>query len=195
MKMTPKEAIMQLKRHKREIEPISFGILLEKILKNSNTTHQELAEKLSISPKTISHYISDTFKPDIEKVKTISKYLKISSKTLLEAYERSKPGYNNALRKILVKQIIDNKTEIENHPYILKQFEDVPNFGRLIALARKAKHLTSEELAGLLGIAHNTVRCYETNRAKPRYESLNLISLLLDIPIDTLQEKYIEPKN
>lgn len=60
------------------------------------------------------------------------------------------------------------------------------NFGIKLKRARKEKKLTQQELADCLGLAKSTVRGYEQNRSKPRYEILLAICKLLGVSADYL---------
>jgi transcriptional regulator with XRE-family HTH domain len=60
------------------------------------------------------------------------------------------------------------------------------NVGINIKNLRKANQMTQLELAEKLGIKHNTLSDYESNRIEPRIHTLQIIANLFDVTIDEL---------
>lgn len=60
------------------------------------------------------------------------------------------------------------------------------NFGEKLKQARKRKKLTQEALGRQLGITKFSVRDYERNKSKPKYDNLLAICKLLEVSADYL---------
>lgn len=59
-------------------------------------------------------------------------------------------------------------------------------YGDAIRSARKKAGLTQKELAEKTGLAEITIRQYENNKREPRNETLQKISIALNIPVSEL---------
>jgi len=68
--------------------------------------------------------------------------------------------------------------------------------GKKIQKYRKLKHLTQKQLAELAGVNEITIRSYEGNRFRPKYDTVVALCSALDIPLSILLDNSIsEPKS
>ncbi len=68
------------------------------------------------------------------------------------------------------------------------------NIGEKIAVLRKQRQITQEQLAKQLGISRPTLSHYETNRRKPPIEIIVLLADKLKISIDTIIQAKYDPR-
>lgn len=66
--------------------------------------------------------------------------------------------------------------------------------GQNIALARKKKGISQEELSNQLNVSRQSVSLWETNQTVPTIEKLKELSILLDVGVDHLLGLQIEEK-
>jgi len=90
----------------------------------------------------------------------------------------------------------------ENHPYILCMQkenrdaisqEDLATIRRNIALQRKKKGMTQEELAQKMGVTQRVISYYETQTATISLDAIAKIARALDIPKRKLLDTETEP--
>jgi transcriptional regulator with XRE-family HTH domain len=67
-------------------------------------------------------------------------------------------------------------------------------FAQRLRSARKAKKLTQEELATLVGTTKTTISNYETGYSTPSFEMLNELASVLDVTTDYLLGRSDEPQ-
>ena len=67
--------------------------------------------------------------------------------------------------------------------------------GQNIALARKKKGISQEELSNQLNVSRQSVSLWETNQTVPTIEKLKELSVLLDVGVDYLLGLQIEEKD
>lgn len=67
------------------------------------------------------------------------------------------------------------------------------DYGNRIALLRKKRHLTQEEVASLIGVTRAAYAHYERNRREPSFTILNRLSSLFQVSIDYLLERTDDP--
>lgn len=58
--------------------------------------------------------------------------------------------------------------------------------GKKIQLYRKQKHLTQKQLANLVSVNEITIRSYEGNRFRPKYDTVIALCKALEVPLDAL---------
>ena len=66
--------------------------------------------------------------------------------------------------------------------------------GQNIALARKKKGISQEELSNQLNVSRQSVSLWETNQTVPTIEKLKELSILLDVGVDHLLGLQTEEK-
>lgn len=57
------------------------------------------------------------------------------------------------------------------------------NFGEMLKFIRKHEGITQKKLSELTGIAEVTIREYEANKYKPKFDKIQLIAKALNVPV------------
>lgn len=84
------------------MEIFKVGKLIKKLRKQQNLTQQELADKLGVSPKTISKWETGGGLPDISFLKRLSEIFNITIEELLEGTLKQKEKTNTKKNKKII---------------------------------------------------------------------------------------------
>ena len=84
------------------MEEKNIGKFISKLRKEKELTQEELGNILGVSPKTISKWECGNSIPDINILKEISKYFKISIEDLVNCYYEEKENKGTSNKKIII---------------------------------------------------------------------------------------------
>lgn len=128
----------------------NIGHFIAELRKEKNMTQQELADKLCVTDRAVSHWENGRRLPDISLLKMLSETLEVSITEILNGHRMSIKELENQ------KELIDKLIEYENYKestYLSKQGKLVPLYiiGLItFAIACIYKHNIPEVLFGIL---------------------------------------------
>lgn len=137
----------------------NIGHFIAELRKEKNMTQQELADKLCVTDRAVSHWENGRRLPDISLLKMLSEVFEVSITEILNGHRMSIKELENQ------KELIDKLIEYENYKesvYLSKQ-------GKLFPLY-------------IIGLATLTVACrYEYNMSEVLFGILLAVSIISNI--------------
>ena len=149
-------------------KPIKLDIFarrLTSLINNSSETTYSLANKLGLTPATISRYANGLMKPKVTTLKFMAQIFNVNDEWLI--------GYDVESTRC------SDKTE--NSKETCKD-----DFSNNLIILRKSKHLSQAELADKLNLSRSIIGMWEAGQRKPSYETLKLLADYFDVSLDDL---------
>lgn len=128
----------------------NVGHFIAELRKEKNMTQQELADKLCVTDRAVSHWENGRRLPDISLLKNLSEIFGVSITEILNGHRMSIKELENQ------KELIDKLIDYENYKesvYLSKQGKLVPLYIiglATLTLARKYENSIPEVLFGIL---------------------------------------------
>ena len=137
----------------------NIGKFISNLRKEKNMTQQELADKLCVTDRAVSHWENGRRLPDISLLKILSEEFEVSITEILNGHRMSIKELENQ------KELIDKLIDYENY----KESEYLSKQGKIFPLY-------------ILGIATLTIACrYENNMPEVLFGMLLAISIISNI--------------
>ncbi len=87
----------------------TFGKRLEFIMDNKNVSRKQLAENLNLAPNSVSNYVTDNRKPDLNIIKNIACYLNVSADFLLGLTDDYRTYLSREIDGKMVDLVVDDE--------------------------------------------------------------------------------------
>lgn len=87
----------------------TFGKRLEFIMGNKNVSRKQLAENLNLAPNSVSNYVTDNRKPDLNIIKNIACYLNVSADFLLGLTDDYRTYLSREIDGKMVDLVVDDE--------------------------------------------------------------------------------------
>ena len=137
----------------------NIGKFIAELRKEKNMTQQELADKLCVTDRAVSHWENGRRLPDISLLKTLSEEFEISITEILNGHKMSIKELENQ------KELIDKLIDYENY----KESEYLSKQGKIFPLY-------------ILGLATLTIACkYEYDMPEVLFGMLLAVSIISNI--------------
>ena len=147
----------------------NIGKFIAELRKEKNMTQQELADKLMITDRAISHWENGRRLPDISLLKSLSEIFEVSITEILNGHRMSVKELEN--QKELINKLIDYENYKESE-YLSKQGRNLPLY--------------------IIGLATLTIACrYENKMSEVLFGMLLAVSIIANITYVVLLIKTI----
>lgn len=122
---------------------MQFAQNLKRIMQEKNITNYRLAKILGVHPTTIKNWLESNTEPKFEMIDRIANALEVSTSCLIGVNEQALNDESNETAIKQIKQIIDNKSNVQRKMYnlyseaaenpivILQFFEQLNHTGRI----------------------------------------------------------------